>query len=60
MEKGTRNCFVCRAPVLDDSYELNNKVNMPVCEKCKGSDAEKQMVEEMFDSLADGLVCGCI
>lgn len=60
MEKGKRKCFVCQAPVPDESYELNHEVNMAVCSKCKGTDEEKKMVEEMLDSLADGLVCGCI
>ena len=55
-----KKCFVCSEPVDIDSYELNKEVNMPVCKNCKGTQKEKQMVYEMLDSLADGLVCGCI
>lgn len=55
-----KKCFVCKEPVSADSYELNLEVNMPVCKNCKGSEQEKKMAEEMLDSLADGLVCGCI
>ena len=47
-------------PVSHDTYELNMDVNMPVCSNCKETDQEKNEVEEMLDSLADGLICGCI
>ena len=55
-----KKCFVCGESVSKDSYKLNMEVNMPVCSNCKGTDKEKKTVEEMLDSLADGLVCGCI
>lgn len=58
--KSSKKCFVCKKPVSPDSYDLNKEVNMPVCSDCKGTDEEKKTVEEMLDSLADGLVCGCI
>ncbi len=55
-----KKCFVCEEPVSPDSYELNCEIHMPVCSNCKGTDKEKKLVEEMLDSLADELVCGCI
>jgi len=39
---------------------LNTEVNLPVCNACSGTDKEKETVVEFLDSLADGLVCGCI
>ena len=60
MENKIRKCFVCEAPILEENYTLNQEVNMPVCKKCLGTDEEKKKVEELLDSLADGLVCGCI
>ena len=58
--RSQKKCFVCSEPVDNVSYELNKEVNMPVCNNCKGTEKEKEIVEEMLDSLADGLVCGCI
>jgi hypothetical protein len=56
----TKVCFVCKESIKVESYELNIEVNMPVCKLCKGTAQEKKMVEEMLDSLAEGLICGCI
>ncbi|QGY47129.1 hypothetical protein GM418_26735 [Maribellus comscasis] len=53
-------CFVCRSAVTSENSEINKEVFLPVCNTCKGSDKEKKAVEEQLDSLADGLVCGCI
>ena len=55
-----KKCFVCENFVSIESYDLNTEVNMPVCDQCKGTNVEKKKVEELLDSLADGLVCGCI
>jgi hypothetical protein len=33
---------------------------LPVCDDCSGSVKEKKAVEEYNESLADGLICGCI
>jgi hypothetical protein len=60
MEVKTKKCFVCKTEVKSDNWELNPEVNMPVCNTCKGTDKEKETVAELLDSLADGLVCGCI
>jgi len=53
-------CFVCGIEVSKENSELNIEVNLPVCEYCKGSNNEKKTVKEFLDSLADGLVCGCV
>jgi len=39
---------------------VNKTVMLPVCKNCIGTAEEKQKEEEYLDSLADGLVCGCI
>lgn len=58
---GTKNrCFVCKKEINRAKTELNPKVNLPVCNECKGTGEEKKVEEEYLDSLADGLVCGCI
>ena len=60
MNKSSRICFVCKKPILEENFEMNKEVFLPVCSKCKGTEEEKKTVEEYLDSLADGLVCGCI
>lgn len=54
------HCFVCQRPVTPENSTLNPEINLPVCNPCKGTEQEKKAVEEQLDSLADGLVCGCI
>ncbi len=53
-------CFVCKKEITTDPSDINKEVWLPVCRKCKGSKEEKEKVAEYLDSLADGLVCGCI
>lgn len=53
-------CFVCKEQINQNEFEYNMQVNLPVCNKCKGTNEETKAIEEAFDSLADGLVCGCI
>jgi NMD protein affecting ribosome stability and mRNA decay len=60
MEGFYNHCFVCRLEVTKENSELNHEVNLPVCNNCKGTKKEKETVAEFLDSLADGLVCGCI
>jgi len=60
MEGFSKRCFVCQIDVSKDNYVLNTEVNLPVCDSCKGTKNEKDAVEELLDSLADDLVCGCI
>jgi hypothetical protein len=58
---GIKNtCFVCHNAVTPENSEINKEVYLPVCNVCKGTEEEKKAVEEQLDSLADGLVCGCI
>jgi len=60
MESITKKCFVCQTEATKDNSEWNQEVNLPVCTNCKGTPAEREKVLELLDSLADGLVCGCI
>ncbi len=54
------HCFVCGEKVDKTTVSMNSAVGLPVCKKCKGTQKEKKAEEEYLDSLADGLVCGCI
>jgi len=61
MMKGLNHrCFVCQVDVTKENSVLNAEVNLPVCNACRGTEKEKEAVAELLDSLADGLVCGCI
>ncbi len=60
MKSIKNTCFVCKKTVTSENSELNTVVNMPVCNKCKGTEKEKKEEKEVLDSLADGFVCGCI
>ena len=53
-------CFVCKMALTPETSTINMVVNMPVCNKCKGSEHEQKEEKEVLDSLADGFVCGCI
>jgi len=53
-------CFVCQADVTNENSVLNTEVNLPVCYTCRGTVKERETAAELLDSLADGLVCGCI
>jgi hypothetical protein len=53
-------CFVCKAEITSRDFVLNKEVLLPVCRVCAGTPKEKEAVDELLDSLADGLICGCI
>lgn len=55
-----KKCFVCEEPVTSENSSLNPVVNMPVCNQCRNTQNEKMKEAELLDSLADGLICGCI
>jgi predicted nucleic acid-binding Zn ribbon protein len=54
------HCFVCGSLIDPDQQERNKQINLPVCEKCKGTPEEKKAVDELNEEMADGFVCGCI
>lgn len=60
MKELNKKCFVCQIDAPSQNLEINAEVNLFVCNKCKGTPGEKEAVTELLDSLADGLVCGCI
>lgn len=60
MERLNKKCFVCKIEVSIENSLLNTEVNLPVCNNCKGTVKEKETVTGLLDSLADGLICGCI
>jgi len=53
-------CFVCEKPFLSKDISYHPKVNLPVCDACSGSEQESAKVVDLFEGLAEGLVCGCI
>lgn len=55
-----KKCFVFESETIQENSELNQEVNLPVCKKCRNTPSEKEKIAELLDSLADGLVCGCI
>ncbi len=55
----SRKCFVCGME-LETIKQKNQVTNLPVCDACKGTEEEKIKEQEALDSLADGLICGCI
>lgn len=60
MAKNKRTCFVCEQIITEETPEINQEVFLPVCRSCRGTEAEKKKAEEFLESLADGLICGCI
>ncbi|MCK3685291.1 hypothetical protein [Maribellus sp. YY47] len=60
MKPLNRTCFVCQKAVTSETSTINPVVNLPVCQKCIGTEAEQQEEKAVLDSLADGFVCGCI
>lgn len=52
-------CFVCEEPVDKDCFK-NKTINLPICEKCRGTENELKAVQELLEGMADGFVCGCI
>lgn len=59
MSDFAKKCFVCDK-ILNEIKNKNAVTNLPVCDKCIGSDKEKEKEKEALESLADGFVCGCI
>lgn len=53
-------CFVCNEKLTGETKSYNRLTNLPVCEECKGTRAEKEAEQDAFNSLAEGFVCGCI
>ena len=60
MSDFAKRCFVCGTEIDPEQTEKNKLLNLPVCTDCKGTDREKQAVEEHLDGMAEGFVCGCI
>lgn len=60
MNDFTSMCFVCQKKLDSTRAAKNQALNLPVCEECKGTDVEKEVVRKLTDELADGFVCGCI
>jgi len=53
-------CFACGKPLLTKNITYHPKVNLPVCDACRGSEVEAVKVEELLEGLAEGFVFGCI
>jgi hypothetical protein len=51
-------CFVCGEK--ETLLIKNATVNLPVCQTCRGSEAEKVAITTLQQGLAEGFACGCI
>jgi hypothetical protein len=60
MSDFSKRCFVCCKEIDPDQMEKHKLLNLPVCTDCKGTDREKQAVDEHMEGMAEGFVCGCI
>lgn len=60
MNDFSTQCFVCQETIDSKTACRNQTLNLPVCEKCRGTKAEKDKEKELTEGLADGFVCGCI
>ena len=45
---------------MSEQTTYHPKVNLPVCDSCRGSEQETAKTEELQEGLAEGFVCGCI
>lgn len=53
-------CFVCETSITDTLFMIHSQVHLPLCLACKGSQREKNKVQELLESLAEDLGIGCI
>ena len=53
-------CFVCGIEIDPEIAKKNKQLNLPVCDDCRDTEKEKNVVKELNEGLADGFVCGCI
>jgi ribosome-binding protein aMBF1 (putative translation factor) len=53
-------CFVCGTEVDPAIAKKNEQFNLPVCDKCDGTDREKEAIAGLLEGMAEGFVCGCI
>ena len=60
MDDFRKQCFVCGCEVDPETAVINSQLNLPVCDSCAGTDAEKKAIGELLDGMAEGFVCGCI
>lgn len=60
MNNFSTQCFVCQKKIDPSRVSKNKALNLPVCDQCKDSDEEKQMVNNLNDEMGDGFICGCI
>ncbi len=56
----SNHCFVCGKDTDPQTSKKNQQLNLPVCDECSGTEAEKNAVEDLTEGMADGFVCGCI
>ncbi|HEY3369251.1 MAG TPA: hypothetical protein VGK10_00305 [Prolixibacteraceae bacterium] len=54
------HCFVCGKETDPQNKQKNKQLNLPVCNDCRGTEAEEKAIEELIEGMADGFVCGCI
>lgn len=53
-------CFVCDEEISTRPVNYNKRLNLPVCEACRQTEAEKKAELIAIESLGEDFVCGCI
>ncbi len=53
------NCCVCKKDVTK-GCPVNQSVLLPVCDDCRDTKEEAEVVKSLLEGMADGFVCGCI
>lgn len=56
----SNHCFVCGKETDPQNSKKNEQFNLPVCDECNGTEAEKKAIGDLLEGMADGFVCGCI
>jgi hypothetical protein len=59
MNDFANHCFVCEKEVDAKTAKKNHQLNLPVCDDCINTEAEKKALDDFLDGMADGYVCGC-
>ena len=60
MMVSSKKCFVCENTIALEKFFYHPKVNLPVCNNCRGSELETAKTEELLEGLAEDIICGCI
>lgn len=55
-----KSCFICSTDLSPQHSYINPKVNLYVCDNCKGTEEEKRKEREFLLDMGSGFTVGCI